>query len=296
MSYSPRVIRAISGDGKGELFTIPSAIFQGWSYSEPVVGDIDGDHLPEIIAVMSGGPKIAAFDNSGALKWISNSLPGILTNKHPGISLADIDQDGRPEIFFAHHVLNADGTIKWSGGNGYGAGSPCIADIDLDGVPEVVNGNTVYRSNGEPYWTNPVAPAGFSGIGNFDDDPFPEIVLVTGIIGARGKVFLLEHTGDLIWETYLPGISGGSGGGGGSPCVADYDNDGVPEIGVAGSRFYTVFESDGSIKWQSGISDLSSNITGSSVFDFEGDGSAEVVYADEKKIPHLSRNRWSNTL
>jgi beta-lactam-binding protein with PASTA domain len=279
MSYSPRVIRAISGDGKGELFTIPSTIFQGWSYSEPVVGDIDGDHLPEIIAVMSGGPKIAAFDNSGALKWISNSLPGILTNKHPGISLADIDQDGRLEICFAHHVLNADGTNKWSGGNGYGAGSPCIADIDLDGVPEVVNGNTVYRSNGELYWTNPLAPAGFSGIGNFDDDPFPEIVLVTGIVGASGKICLLEHTGNLIWETYLPG-----GGGGGAPCIADYDNDRVPEIGVAGSRFYTVFESDGSIKWQSGTSDLSSNITGSSVFDFEGDGSAEVVYADEKKF------------
>jgi PKD repeat protein len=35
------------------------------------------------------------------------------------------------------------------------------------------------------------------------------------------------------------------------------------------------------IKWSAATSDRSSSVTGSSVFDFDGDGSAEVVYADE---------------
>ena len=35
------------------------------------------------------------------------------------------------------------------------------------------------------------------------------------------------------------------------------------------------------LKWQSTTQDGSSNVTGSSVFDFEGDGKAEVVYNDE---------------
>ena len=36
-----------------------------------------------------------------------------------------------------------------------------------------------------------------------------------------------------------------------------------------------------SVKWSSPTQDGSSNRTGSSVFDFQGDGAAEVVYGDE---------------
>jgi hypothetical protein len=35
------------------------------------------------------------------------------------------------------------------------------------------------------------------------------------------------------------------------------------------------------VVWQVQNHDLSSSVTGSSVFDFEGDGKAEVIYADE---------------
>ena len=40
-------------------------------------------------------------------------------------------------------------------------------------------------------------------------------------------------------------------------------------------------ETDGTLKWTSPATDNSSNCTGSSVFDFEEDGYAEVVYGDE---------------
>ncbi|MBC2717662.1 MAG: PASTA domain-containing protein, partial [Desulfobacteraceae bacterium] len=274
ISYYKWRIQAISGDGSGELFTIPFSTFSARIYSDPVVGDIDNDLLPEIIAIEKTGKKIAVFENDGTLKWISPTLENLTLSidKSPRISLADIDQDGSPDIVYADHVLNVDGTIKWIGANSYGRGAPCVADIDQNGNPEIISGNTVYRSNGDLFWTNPaISDCSFCGIGNFDEDSFPEIVLV------YKKVYLLEHTGQIVWSTTLPG-----GGEGGSPCIADYDNDGIPEIGVAGKKFYTVFEPDGSIKWQSQISDYSSHRTGSSVFDFEGDGSAEVVYADER--------------
>jgi hypothetical protein len=74
----------------------------------------------------------------------------------------------------------------------------------------------------------------------------------------------------------LPG-----GGRGGPPTIADFDNDGLPEIGVAGAYRYVVLETNGTVKWQQPIQDGSSNFTGSSVFDFDGDGTAEVVYGDE---------------
>ena len=81
----------------------------------------------------------------------------------------------------------------------------------------------------------------------------------------------------MIWgPVAIPG-----GGNGGPPTVADYDGDGQPEIGVAGAARYAVFETDGTLKWAASTQDGSSNRTGSSVFDFEGDGAAEVVYRDE---------------
>ena len=56
------------------------------------------------------------------------------------------------------------------------------------------------------------------------------------------------------------------------------------KLGVAGSSLYTAIDTDGSIMWQTGIQDGTSSITGSSVFDFDSDGRAEVVYSDETRL------------
>ena len=80
-----------------------------------------------------------------------------------------------------------------------------------------------------------------------------------------------------MWEVILPG-----GGYGGPPTIADVDGDGQPEIGVAGvDPTYVVFEADGSVRWTKVQLLMAPLVTGSSVFDFEGDGTAEIVYGDE---------------
>jgi hypothetical protein len=90
------------------------------------------------------------------------------------------------------------------------------------------------------------------------------------------------------------------GGRGGPPTIADFDGDGRPEIAAAGGGSYSVYDlarageelvvPDGAavpatgslyVRWSQVTQDQSSNATGSSVFDFQGDGIAEVVYADE---------------
>ena len=53
---------------------------------------------------------------------------------------------------------------------------------------------------------------------------------------------------------------------------------------MAGATRYAVFETDGTLKWAVVIQDTGSNVTGSSVFDFDGDGNMEVVYGDEYYI------------
>src|SRR5262249_1366236 len=148
------------------------------------------------------------------------------------------------------------------------------ADLDLDGTPEILVGARAYRADGTIYWEPPATLfSGDTAIGNFDGDLYPEIVVT-----FRGALYLLEHDGRVKWGP-IP-IPGSTGAPDNPPTIADLDGDGRPEIAVAGGNQFTVFETDGSIKWSSPIQnlDVHANFTGSSVFDFEDNGQADIVY------------------
>jgi len=269
------VLRALRGSDGAEIFTVTDPSLRISTTSSVAVGDIDGDSRPEILACDTSGRRLIAFEHDGAFKWRSPDLEAI---NWGAPALADLDGDGTPEIVIGRQVLENDGTIRWTGTGGRGSQSTVgpisvVADINLDGIPEVIAGNTVYSAAGAIIWQVALGD-GHNAVANFDGEPFPEIVLITG-----GRVYLLEHTGAVSWSNAIPG-----GGAGGPPTVADYDNDGEVEVGVAGATRYAVFETNGSLKWAAVTQDGSSNRTGSSVFDFEGDGSAEVVYSDEPRL------------
>src|SRR5690606_25266418 len=87
--------------------------------------------------------------------------------------------------------------------------------------------------------------------------------------------------------------SAGCTRGGGPPTIARFDGDEYPDVALAGGIGYVVFDGralmDGSPVenvrlWLQPTVDCSSANTGSSVFDFDGDGVAEVVYADEETL------------
>ena len=260
---SDGILRAISGDSGSELFSVTDPGYRVHPGAEPAVADIDNDNKPEIMASKETG-EIICFENDGTFKWVSSGYsPG-----RTGIAVADLDQDGTPEIVSGRVALNNDGTVRWTGTSGSSYLS-AVADLDLDGLPEVVTGSTAYRYNGSIFWTS--SHSGKPAIGNFDDDPYPEIVVV-----GNNNVSLKEHDGTLKWgPVAMPG-----GGGNGPPVVADIDGDGNLEIGVGGRDYYVTFETDGSIKWMVDIVDTSSQAAGSSAFDFDEDGSAEIVYSD----------------
>ncbi len=280
-------LRAIHGDGSGEVFTITDRRYSVRATAPIAAGDIDLDGWPEIVALAESGLHLLAFEHDGAFKWRSEELPFPYVQGRRfrgGPALADIDGDGLPEIVIAATVLDNRGRIRWSSGpgtgenrSGYGALS-AVANLDLFGHQEVVGGNTAYRSDGSVLWHNAALHDGYNAIANLDEDRFPEVVLV-----SQQRVFVLEHDGVIKWGPIsLPGPVDQNWGG--PPTVADVDGDDEAEIGVAGGYYYTVFETDGRIKWSSATQDLSSAVTGSSVFDFEGDGTAEVVYADERML------------
>ena len=267
------VLRALSGrDGK-ELFTVTDPTLLINVMSSVAVGDIDLDGLPEIIACDDSFSRLIAFENDGTFKWRTDTLEWI---DWGAPALADLDGNGVPEIVVGRQVLDNKGALLWTGtegrGDSYWGPLSLVADLNLDGKPEVVAGNTAYSPDGSTLWHTSDLPDGFNAVANFDNDPFAEVVLVSG-----GYVWLLEHDGSIAWGP-VPIPEGGTGG---PPTVADFDGDGKPEIGVAGATKYVVLESDGTVKWTATTQDATSNVTGSSVFDFNGDGAAEVIYRDE---------------
>jgi hypothetical protein len=279
------------------------------------------ERAPEIVATIQNGGTIAfrrtASDGTTwETMWHQTMHLGSGRYNGSGAapSLADLDGDGQPEVIVGNVVLNGlDGTVRWDGNvtvrAGAGVGNNAflgptstVADLDLDGTPEVIAGNTVYDGpTGAEVWTytfttqnsacgGSASCDGYNAIGDFDEDPEGEVVIV-----RRGEVFVLEHDGTLKASIRIP-VAGCANNEGGPPTVADFDGDGRAEIGVASANYYVVFDLDctGSplpmgcvsenVRWQVTNTDCSSRSTGSSVFDFDGDGRAEVVYADERNF------------
>ncbi len=246
-------------------------------YVSMAIGDIDGDGLPEIVAYAyqeTGSPNhLIAFEHDLTLKWRSDEIGNV---QWAGITIANLDGAGLPEILVGHQVLDANGALLWSGvpiGDNQNFVIPIAADIDLDGKMEVIVRNRVYGADGTLLWSMASTSSSvWAATGNFDDDAYPEIVFTT----FGGETFLYEHDGTLKWKVDHKARSG-------PPTVADFDGDGKPEIGQSGQLAYSVIDTDGRLIWDQPI-DESSGTVGSAVFDFDGDGSMEVVLHDHTYV------------
>jgi hypothetical protein len=272
-------VRAISGDDGHEL----------WAWTNPSVqitggvaaGDVDGDGKVEVAVMLLDG--IALLEHNGNEKWENHGMAGDIYGTSDVPAISDMDHDGSPEIIAGRSILDADGNVRGRGSFGMGGvewnnvGTCSFAvDVDGDGEEEVVTGNALYDIDGGTVWKNNLAD-GYPAVADFDFDGKAEIV-----VSGQGELRLLDTDGTLLWRTPIPGAD--SAYYGGPPTIADFDGDGEPEIGVAAGSRYSVIEGDGSILWQNTTDDSSSGNTGSAVFDFEGDGVAEVVYADQTRL------------
>ncbi len=286
---SDGVVRAIRGDTGEKLWTVMDPAYRTNSTSNLAVGDIDGDGQPEVLAD-GEAKRILAFKGDGTPLWKSDVYTG--ADSSGSMAIADMDGDGLPEIVFGAAIFSNTGKKLFEGTGGIGRNGQgpisCIADLDGDGRPELVGGRTAYKTTGTVagndfkgvvLWNGP-ATDGFCGVADFDPNGDPEVVLV-----SSGKVYILNgQDGKTRAVANIP-----NAGSGGPPNVADFDGDGLRDIGVAGSARYTVFQFDAKTNtmsqlWTAATEDDSSQVTGSSVFDFDGDGRNEVVYNDEAYI------------
>ena len=125
---------------------------------------------------------------------------------------------------------------------------------------------------------------GMNAVGNFDSDMFGEIIVVRQADppSFSPRASLIDDDGIVLWTRDLPQINSSSFGV--APVVADLDQDGLAEVGIATQGKFTVLEHDGSIKWSVDTGDQSSAQAGASIFDFEGDGTPEILVHNLESI------------
>jgi len=170
----------------------------------PLMGDIDGDGTQEI--VFGNGDTIYALNGeTGAVEWTAPE------SYWKAIELADIDNDGTPEVLYAVEgprvrALNGDGTYIWTsellGGDSFGMFPIVTFDIDGDGYP------SIYVATEDSY------PDPYSG----DDSQYD------------GALYMLDHNGNVERSTWIH-----------HPCwggltLGDANFDGIFEIYVSDRR------------------------------------------------------------
>jgi len=280
------MIHAIRGDDCKDVWAVPkSAVVPT---SDLAAGDLDGDGKPEVVGLTSGktGGGVAVFDGqTGKLLAERTSDPGFGWDAP---AIANIDGVGPAEIIADAFVYRYEGgKIEKVFGTEHGSNSVGTAvDLDEDGLLEVVGWGGVFDVSGK----NLVKFDGMiTAVADFDPTtPGAEIIGVNnrGEVMARAGL-LAPEPGKVLFGPFT------TTGGGGPPAVADFDGDGEPEIGVAGATHYSVFDrgcdveplpsgcASRGVRWRQVTQDASSAVTTSTVFDFNCDGQAEVVYRDE---------------
>jgi hypothetical protein len=301
------VIRILHGASCAQLETIDDSSNRVIAASAPAIGDIDGDGFPEIVAQRAGTGLVAFAWNEAAqkyqTKWASSGSSLADTFRWDGPSLHDLDDDGVAEVVSGSEVydgltgtrLNPGQLVPGADPTGSLGKISVVGDVDGDGAAELL-GEGVWRWNvAMNLWelAYPGSPAaahyGFADFGtpgadpaSFDPTKLDGRAEIVAISESLARLYTLE--GQLL-------LSAPISLGGGPPTIGDFDNDGYPEFASAGGEAFSLFDFDCAgqnpecvapyVRWTQPSQDSSSRNTGSSIFDFEGDGAAEAVYADE---------------
>ena len=235
---------------------------------------------------------------------------------YSGVTLADADRDGAPEILAideALHVvsLDAEGRVRWRSTQIVERGTNvAVADLGSTGFPSVIADQLVLDGRDGSLQFEPIRYGyfGAASVADLDLDGRPEVIAGDGVFDATG-VFLwdsyfrnpgfaiaaviqadADDAAEVAWAEDRVGIWDTDGqrlsetatieNGVGAPCVGDFDGDGAPEVGWPTRNALTLVELDGSFRWQAPTYD-GSGLAGCSGFDLDGDGALEVLYADE---------------
>ncbi len=311
-SYSPTYIRFIDPETCENLESISANILhpkeQRDNFSHPLALDLDGDGLLEFMVVNSNKNVVAYKWNEAAkqheIAWTSQATVASNLQSNSTLLAFDVDGDTVPEIIGSNAaVINgSDGSTVFAGFNNISTKTVALANLELDasGVAELITGEGLYRWDSEnKTWKSLLKFSKTAYHAGYADFGTPGQSFDFKTLDGKAEIVLSGNNQLLIYA-----ISSNSGGGyeaeivmelavsqGGPMTIGDFNNDGLPEIGLASNNRYGVYDpkceaysegkcADKYVMWER-LSQADSGELGSSLFDFDGDGQAELVYADQ---------------
>jgi hypothetical protein len=158
-SVNPISVGVRLGNGDG---TFQSEVFyrtgSTGGATSVAVADVNLDGKPDLLVVNYGGRVGVLLGNGdGTFQASRTYRSGGSNNGGPGLVVADVNGDGKPDLLVADYApLNSGGALDVLLGNGdgtfeavvsypsggYGAQSVAVADLNSDGKPDVVVANT----------------------------------------------------------------------------------------------------------------------------------------------------------
>jgi hypothetical protein len=274
-------------------------------------GDIDlyiGSYDPSTASY-----KHYLFNNeNGRFKNVSDEAGLKHTGKESSASFADYDNDG----FLDLYIVKEDGDILYRNtGNGIfenvtdkalagskiGGNKALFFDMDHDGDLDLYetrsNSNLMFRNNGDGTFQEQAEKMGLAcqnansreaAFGDFDDDG--DIDLFVANENASNKLFSNQRQGTFKDITSESGLN--SNGSSGAVAVADYNNDGFPDIFVGsvkgGKHQLYLNKGNGSFEEVKNSVEMFSDMLKVKVydarfFDFDNDGFQDLIIAGESE-------------
>lgn len=320
MAYGQSAAADLDGDGKMEIvfgcyrndssvyalnaengsllwkFNAAEAGVEGCNDTAPIIYDVDGDGLLDVIIAASCNPRTFCLNGAdGSIKWVANTRG---SDSPP--TIADIDGDGKVEIIhgqFGGYVIclnGEDGSTAWEiavDTDSWIQTAPTIADVNNDGKLDFIVGtwnardrskNTLRAytaSTQELIWSYPLDNVMYHGtaVGDLDNDGNLELVFGN----YNDTLYCLNGVdGTLKWK-----YSAGPYFYAGSPAIiADVNNDGHCDVVFSAWYKMIALNGDGTLLWEYDIPNYGQSFRGPTIADINNDQYPDVIFGSDKGL------------
>jgi len=284
----------VIGNADGKLNCVDAATGQelwrieagGIEWGIALWADVNADQRDEVVAgTENAGIAVFTADGKEIWRYRGEGEGRALSVRFP-IAAADVDADGRAEIFAADRVgpvcVNGDGTLRWSMPVDDDLVSwMVIADADVDGAPELyvtsADDNAVYAfdaRNGALRWRAAMfgraetCSSSSPAIGDVDQKDGEEEIVVPDTFGY---VYCLTSKGDLRWVFATDKRTHGA------VSLGDVDGDEEVEVLVAsGDHHLYCLDADGQLEWK--YPAALRLISAAAIADVDDDGKTDILF------------------
>ncbi|HUS05564.1 MAG TPA: CRTAC1 family protein [Bryobacteraceae bacterium] len=263
------------------------------------VGDFDGDGRPDLYVTGFGANQLFRNEGGGVFRDVTARAGVAGGGWSSSAGFVDYDRDGHLDLFVVRY-LSYD--IKDNPTCGFDKpGYRMYCD------PRMFDGKSslLFRNNGDGTFTDVSKAAGIANpagkglglaVGDIDNDGWPDLYVAND--GVRNFLYHNQHNGTFVDIAYGAGV-GFDGHGrpqaGMGTEIADYDNDGRPDIFVTNfaDELNTLYRNLGGLQFEDATepAGLSSGLQplgfGTRLFDFDNDGDLDIHVTNGHVIDNI---------